>query len=131
MNRSRTLLITLAVLLALTSFGVAAAAPVDATVAPDTLQNRPARGKVVVADRGSGTISVIDVATDQVSATVALPNDGNTPEPMYVVYSSVAKRVFVGDRGNDQVVVFNPDGHLRRALSGFLRQWRAGNRRAV
>ena len=127
MNRSRTLLISLAVLLALTSFGVAAAAPVDATVAPDTLQNRPARGKVVVADRGPGTNSVIDVATDQVSATVALPNDGNTPEPMYVVYSSVAKRVFVGDRGNDQVVVFNPDDYSVEATvdagAGVFHMW--------
>jgi YVTN family beta-propeller protein len=63
-------------------------------------------GKVVVANRASGTISVIDVATDQVIATVALPDGDNPPEPMYVNYSWPVGRVFVGDRANDRVVVF-------------------------
>jgi YVTN family beta-propeller protein len=39
--------------------------------------------------------------------TVALPDGENPPEPMYVVYSAVKDRVFVGDRGNDRVVVFD------------------------
>ncbi|MEZ4767656.1 MAG: beta-propeller fold lactonase family protein [Caldilineales bacterium] len=118
MNRSRTLFIVLAVLLALTSFSAAVAAPAELADVAGVVQDRPARGNVVVADRGSGTISVIDVATDQVSATVALPAGPNAPEPMYVVYSNVAKRVFVGDRANDRVVVFNPDDWSVEATVG-------------
>ena len=30
----------------------------------------------------------------------------NSPEPMYVVYVKTARRVFVGDRANNRVVVF-------------------------
>jgi YVTN family beta-propeller protein len=64
------------------------------------------QGKIVVADRASGTISVIDVASDTVVATVPLPDGENPPEPMYVNYSTPLGRVFVGDRANDRVVVF-------------------------
>ncbi|HRW07083.1 MAG TPA: beta-propeller fold lactonase family protein, partial [Caldilineaceae bacterium] len=65
-----------------------------------------AQGAIVVANRATGTISVIDVATDQVIHTVALPG-AQPPEPMYVVYVKVHKRLFVGDRANDQVAVFD------------------------
>lgn len=68
----------------------------------------PLGGKVVIANRASGTISVIDVNTDAVTGTYALPGE-NTAEPMYVVYTRVGDRVFVGDRANDQVVVFDAD----------------------
>lgn len=63
-------------------------------------------GKMVIANRASGTISVIDVALDRVIGTYALPAGSKMPEPMYVVYSG--NRVFVGDRANNQVAVFNP-----------------------
>jgi DNA-binding beta-propeller fold protein YncE len=62
-------------------------------------------GKIVVANRASGDLSIIDVATDQVR-NIALPADGKQPEPMYVVYS--AGRVLVGDRANNRVVAFDP-----------------------
>jgi DNA-binding beta-propeller fold protein YncE len=65
----------------------------------------PARGKVVVANRASGTISVIDAHSDEVIGTFALPAGASRPEPMYVV--QVRKRVFVGDRANNRVVVFD------------------------
>ncbi|MDX1689003.1 MAG: beta-propeller fold lactonase family protein [Candidatus Promineifilaceae bacterium] len=65
-------------------------------------------GKVVVANRASGTISVIDTTTDAVVGTYALPGE-NPAEPMYVVYNVIADQVFVGDRANDQVVAFDPD----------------------
>jgi DNA-binding beta-propeller fold protein YncE len=76
--------------------------------------NRPfdeffGRGLVVVANRASGTISVIDARTDTVVATPALPFGPNRPEPMYVVYTSHFHRVFVGDRANNRVVVFDAD----------------------
>jgi len=63
-------------------------------------------GNMVIANRASGNISVIDVKTDQVTGTYDLPDSG---EPMYVVYSRKAHRLFVGDRANDRVIVFNPD----------------------
>jgi YVTN family beta-propeller protein len=68
----------------------------------------PHGGKVVVANRNSGSISVIDTATDTVLDTITLPGS-NPAEPMYVVYSKFGDRVFVGDRANDQVVVFDAD----------------------
>lgn len=64
------------------------------------------RSKMVIANRASGTISVIDVASDRVVGTYALPAGDKTPEPMYVVYSR--ERVFVGDRANNRVAIFNP-----------------------
>jgi DNA-binding beta-propeller fold protein YncE len=61
----------------------------------------------VIANRASGSISVIGARSHKVLATIDLPSDGlNPPEPMYVVYSSPKQRVFVGDRANDRVVVF-------------------------
>jgi DNA-binding beta-propeller fold protein YncE len=64
-------------------------------------------GKVVIANRGSGTISVISTITDEIVGTYDLPAAENTPEPMYVVYTPAKDRVFVGDRANDRVVVFS------------------------
>lgn len=61
-------------------------------------------GKIVVADRASGTISVISTRADKRLGSIAMPDGG---EPMYVVYSPIKQRVFVGDRANDRVVVFN------------------------
>ena len=61
-------------------------------------------GYVVVANRASGSISIIDVGTD---TALEIPLTGvNTPEPMYVVNSPAGGRVFVGDRANNRVVVF-------------------------
>jgi len=63
-------------------------------------------GDIVIANRGSGSISVIDTKTDEVTGTYQLPASPNTPEPMYIVYVKRGDRVFVGDRSNNQVVVF-------------------------
>lgn len=68
--------------------------------------DHPHQGSIVIANRASGTISVIDVATDEVTQTIALPGD-NPAEPMYVNYSRASRQVFVGDRANNQVVVYN------------------------
>lgn len=69
------------------------------------------KGEVVVANRASGTISIIDVQTRQLTDTIPLPADGNPPEPMYVVFVKEESRVFVGDRANDRVVVFDADDY--------------------
>lgn len=65
------------------------------------------QGKVVVADRGSGTISVISTKTDELIGAFALPPGVNPPEPMYVYATPFQRRVFVGDRANDRVVAFD------------------------
>lgn len=67
------------------------------------------RGSIVVANRGSGTISVIDSHTATLTSTVDLPQSegDNFPEPMYVVHVGRYGLVFVGDRANNRVVAFD------------------------
>ncbi len=67
-------------------------------------QGSGSQGTIVVANRVSGDLSLIDVATDT-ETRLALPPAANPSEPMYVV--SVRARVFVGDRANDRVVAFD------------------------
>lgn len=69
-----------------------------------TVASAFAHGKIVVANRASRSLSVIAVKTDMVIGTYPLPDSG---EPMYVVSLPRRNRVFVGDRANNRVVVFN------------------------
>ena len=90
------------------------------------LEAAPGGGKVVVADRGSGTISVISTKSGNVD-TYPLPTGDSSPEPMYVFYSPIHNRVFVGDRANDRVVAFNArtfevDG-VAGAGAGVFHMW--------
>lgn len=91
--------------------------------APSSLKER-----VVVANRGSGDISVIDAATNTVIQTVAMPDNGT---PMYVVHVPSAKRVFVGDRANNRVVAFNEDDFSVEGIvpcgNGVFHMWAAPN----
>lgn len=84
-------------------------------------------GEIVVANRGSGSISIIDVETNQLIDTVPLPAGDNMPEPMYVVFVEEAGFVFVGDRANDRVVVFDPDDYSVAATvatgAGVFHMW--------
>lgn len=73
----------------------------------DLLAKGGASGQIVVANRASGSISVINVSNDEVRGTFALPAGPNPPEPMYVVFVRQAQRVFVGDRANSRVVVYD------------------------
>lgn len=93
----KTVLFLVVLLLALTAF-----LPVGTVYADDDQ-----KGEVVVANRGSGSISVIDTQTDQLVDTIPLPDGDNPPEPMYVVFSKKGNFVFVGDRANDRVVAFD------------------------
>ncbi len=72
---------------------------------------RPSNGKIVVANRNSGSISVIDARAGELIDTFPLPQgpDDNFPEPMYVVYTRAGNQVFVGDRANNRVVSFDAD----------------------
>lgn len=90
----RTVVVAAAATLAMTL--VAGMAPADARGEP---------GTIVVANRGSGTLTLIDAGTDD-ATELALPSGDAPAEPMYVVYA--ARRVFVGDRANDRVLVLNP-----------------------
>ena len=101
-----------------------------ATMAPavaSDAESGNSAGQVVVADRGSGTISVVDAGTDQLISTVELPADDNAPEPMYVTYVKSGHRVFVGDRANDRVVVFDANDYSAVATipagAGVFHQW--------
>jgi YVTN family beta-propeller protein len=91
------------------SFFAAAAAVITAAGPALTSQEvenaSPASGKMVIANRASGSISVIDTISEEVTGTYDLPSGPHTPEPMYVAHSR--NRVFVGDRANDRVVVFD------------------------
>jgi DNA-binding beta-propeller fold protein YncE len=81
--------------------------PIGTVYARTQLTSRHREGKIVVANRASGTISVISTVSDEVIGTYDLPAGDAMPEPMYVVYSWFKDRVFVGDRANNRVVVFN------------------------
>ena len=80
-----------------------------------------------MSNRGSGTISVIDVRRDRVVGTYALPAGPNPPEPMYVFYTPTRDRVFVGDRANNRVVVFDAEDFTVettvRAGAGVFHMW--------
>lgn len=60
--------------------------------------------KVFVANRGSGSLSVINTRTDAVDETIVLPDNA---EPMYIIPQTFSRRIFVGDRANNRLVVLN------------------------
>lgn len=94
---------------------------------PDIQLRNGHAGEMVIADRASGTISVIDVSKDEVMGTHALPEGDNPAEPMYVVYDFRTHTVFVGDRGNNRVVAFDADDYSVKAMipagNGVFHMW--------
>jgi YVTN family beta-propeller protein len=103
---SRVIFLLLLLLSSLALAGMALAADYDLSNRLLASRNNQTTGKIVIANRAAGTLSIIDAATDQVIDTVNLPAGDNPPEPMYVVYVPQNRRVFVGDRANNRVVVF-------------------------
>ncbi len=69
------------------------------------IQNLPEtfEEKVVVANRGAGSISFIDAASNSVSKTLSIPNS----EPMYVVYVPQNDKLYVGDRAGKKIHIVN------------------------
>ncbi len=65
---------------------------------------------IVIADRGAGTLSVIDTTTDTVVKTVALPGATLPTAPGYVVYSAAHDRLYVGDTANHRVIALGGPG---------------------
>ncbi|MBV7315681.1 YncE family protein [Shewanella sp. NIFS-20-20] len=86
-------------------------------------------GHIAVANRQAGTVSIIDVSQDQVIRTLELTGGELTAEPMYVVYKD--NRLYVGDRANHRVVVFDSFGFNQLASistgRGVFHMWAAAN----
>lgn len=80
--------------------------------------------EVVVANRGSGDISVIDTTT-LAATTIALP--AANAEPMYVSHDTRHGRVLVGDRGSSTVIAFDDESYEVVATvavgDGVFHQW--------
>lgn len=94
----------------LVAAGVSLALLTSALASDDERDKEDAKsGTIVVANRASGTLSLIDVKSDQVSATLTLPAGAKQPEPMYVVHTPKSDRVFVGDRANNRLVIYDDD----------------------
>src|SRR5262245_8750630 len=86
----------------------------------------PLRHDVVVTNRGSGSISVIDAATHAVT-THPLPSGESPAEPMYANFVANGSRLYVGDRANNRVVIFDARdysvlGHISVG-AGVFHQW--------
>jgi YVTN family beta-propeller protein len=60
--------------------------------------------RVVVTNRGAGTLSYIDPNTNQVLQTQTITGS----EPMYILYLPGKDRIFVGDRAQNKVHIINP-----------------------
>jgi YVTN family beta-propeller protein len=65
-----------------------------------------ARNDIVVTNRGAASISVIDAADHSV-VHYPLPAGNAVAEPMYPAFSPASQRLYVGDRGNNRVVMFD------------------------
>jgi DNA-binding beta-propeller fold protein YncE len=85
------------------------------------------RARFVVANRGSGSISVLDSQSGALINTIMLPTGDAQPEPMYVVYTPAKTRVWVGVRANDRVVAFDPRTFAVEAVvptgAGVFHMW--------
>jgi DNA-binding beta-propeller fold protein YncE len=77
--------------------------------AKDTIPSPISGGQIVVANRTSGNISILDAVTGQLLKTVALPvgNNDKPAEPMYVKQILSTKEFAVADRANNRIVFFD------------------------
>jgi len=65
-------------------------------------------GRVIVANRTSGTLSIIDEKTGVLVKNVAVAGKyARPPEPMYVNYIAKLNRLMVCDRSNNQVIALD------------------------
>ena len=84
-------------------------------------------GSIVVANRASESLSVINVRSDQVIKTIQLPAATNPAQPMYVVHTPRSDRIFVGDRSNNRVLVLDDEDYSIEASvpagNGVFHMW--------
>lgn len=71
----------------------------DEVVVPEKFEE-----KIVVANRGAGSVSFINAETNNVVKTLSIPNS----EPMYIVYVPKKDKIYVGDRIGKKIYVINP-----------------------
>ncbi len=66
-------------------------------------------GQILVANRGSGDISILDASSGQLIKNVALPagDNGKKAEPLYIQQILSTNEIAVDDRANNRVVFFN------------------------
>lgn len=65
-------------------------------------------GRIIVANRTSGTLSIIDEKTGTVVKNVTVSGKyGRPPEPMYVNYIANLNRLLVCDRSNNQIIALD------------------------
>jgi YVTN family beta-propeller protein len=87
---------------------------------------KPVEEKVVVANRGGGSVSFIDAATNTITKTLSIPNS----EPMYVVYVPKTDKVYVGDRAGKKIHVINPENQqIENSITvgnGVFHMWADG-----
>ena len=114
-------------LTALLLIAMVAAAPIAAADAAVPGE----RSEVVVANRASGDISIIDNRTLEVR-NVDLPGDA---EPMYVNHDRRHDRVLVGDRASSTIVAFDDDSYEIVGSvdvgDGVFHQWLERTRRQL
>ncbi len=69
-------------------------------------------GRIVVANRTSGTLSIIDENSDTLIRSVSVAGKfARPPEPMYVNYIPKYNRLLVNDRANKQIIALNADNY--------------------
>ena len=85
-----------------------------------------ASGSVLVANRASASVTVVDVMNDT-TTTIPLVGGTNTPEPLSLAYSAAFRRVFVGDRANNRVVVLSANDFAQESTvstgAGVFHMW--------
>ncbi|VEP13540.1 Type I secretion target GGXGXDXXX repeat protein domain protein [Hyella patelloides LEGE 07179] len=74
-------------------------------------QHNTSTGSVVIANRNSGSISILNEDTGELIRTVDLPSSEgeSTPEPMYVYNLISTNEIIVDDRANNRVVFFDSE----------------------
>jgi YVTN family beta-propeller protein len=86
----------------------------------------PIEEKVVVANRGAGSISFIDAKSNMLAKTLSIPNS----EPMYVVYVPKTDKIYVGDRAGKKIHVINPQSYqVEKSIDagdGIFHMWTDG-----
>lgn len=89
-------------------------------------------GRVIVANRTSGTLSIIDEKTGTLLKNVSVAGKfARPPEPMYVNYVAKLNRLLVNDRANNQIIALDADNY--RVLdtapigAGAFHMWTGGN----
>ena len=69
----------------------------------------PGRGHVVIANRNSGNLSILNEDTGAVLGTIELPmgTNGTPGDPVYISYLNRTNEVAVADRANNRVVFYD------------------------